>query len=107
VLAVLLSGSLYRYRRISGNSCKAPPIVIAGRQTKRNFDLLAAGNIITFTIQFQPVGFYSLFHIPLLRLTNLTPDAVDVVGPEIRILDEQFTRLEARSKWLFWQRHFS
>lgn len=75
--------------RNSGISCKAPSIVIAGRQTKRNIDLLASGNIITFTIQFKPDGFYRLFRIPLLRLTNMTPDAVDVIGPEIRILHEQ------------------
>lgn len=75
--------------RIDGTSCKAPPIVIAGRQTKRNIDLLASGNVITFTIQFQPVGFYRLFHIPLLELTNLTPDAGDVMGSDIRILYEQ------------------
>jgi AraC-like DNA-binding protein len=75
--------------RASGARATAPPIVVVGRQAQRNVDLLATGIVVTFTIHFQPTGFYRLFHIPLPELTNLTPDAVDVVGPEITILYEQ------------------
>ena len=75
--------------RASGTSSKAPPIVVIGRQTQRKIDLMATGDVVTFTIHFQPAGFYRLFHVPLPELTNLTPDAVDVVGLEISFLHEQ------------------
>ena len=75
--------------RAFGARAPAPPVVVVGRQTQRNADLVATGVVVTFTIHFQPTGFYRLFHIPLPELTNLTPDAVDVVGPEIMILHEQ------------------
>ncbi len=81
--------------RASGVSEKAPPVVVVGRQTQRNADLMATGEIVTFTIHFQPTGFYRLFHIPLPELTNLTPDAVDVVGYEISILHEQLQQADS------------
>jgi len=75
--------------RASGATTKAPPIVLTGRHTHRHSDLLAVGAVITFTIHFQPTGFYRLFHVPLPELINLNPNAVDVLGGEIRFLYEQ------------------
>jgi AraC-like DNA-binding protein len=78
-----------------GIRSKAPPIVILGRQTQRKIDLLATGDVVTFTIHFQPTGFYRLFHIALHELTNLTPDAVDVVGHEVSVLHEQLYQADS------------
>jgi len=73
----------------SGVAAKAPDVVLVGRQTRRNLDLVATGHLTTFTVHFQPTGFYRLFQMPLTHVTDLTPDAVDVVGPEIRGLHER------------------
>ena len=83
----------------TGARYAASPVVVAGRQTQRNVDVLAAGDVFTFTIHFQPTGFSRLFHIPLLELTNLTPDAVNVVGPEMRILHDRFYKADAPLRW--------
>src|SRR5262245_19866058 len=75
--------------RTTGKGQRATGIVIQGRQTERYIDLAATGHVVTFTIHFQPTGFFRLFHIPLPELTNLTPDGLDVVGPEMNELYEQ------------------
>lgn len=75
--------------RATGTTGMAPPVVVVGRQTQRKIDLLATGDVLTFTIHFQPTGFYRLFHIPLPELTNLTPNAADVIGGDIRVLYER------------------
>lgn len=75
--------------RMSGKEEKAPPTIVQGRQTKRYIDVLATGDVYTFTIHFQPTGFFRLFHIPLPELTNWVPDALDVIGPEIGTLYHQ------------------
>lgn len=72
----------------SGAKAAAPDVVVVGRQTRRNLDLLASGDVVTLTVHFQPTGFYRLFHVPLRHLTDLTPDAVDVVGDEVRAVHD-------------------
>lgn len=49
----------------------------------------AAGELATFTVHFQPAGFYRLFRMPMVHVTDLTPDAVDVLGPRIRAVTQQ------------------
>ena len=73
----------------SGAKATAPDVVLVGRQTRRNLDLLASGDLATLTVHFQPTGFYRLFHVPLRHLTDLTPDAVDVVGREVRVVHDR------------------
>lgn len=73
----------------SGTGSDAPDVVLVGRQTRRNIDLVATGDVTTFTVHFEPTGFYRLFHIPLTHVTNLTPDAEDVLGSEVRVLHER------------------
>ncbi|WP_134000784.1 helix-turn-helix domain-containing protein [Kribbella sp. VKM Ac-2566] len=75
--------------RRSGAEASAPDVVIVGRQTRRNLDLRATGRLITLTVHFQPTGFYRLFHVPLRHVTDLTPDATDVVGVDVREVHER------------------
>lgn len=75
--------------RASGTVAEAPDVVVVGRQTRRNLDLVAVDGLSTLTVHFEPTGFYRLFHIPMRHLTDLTPDATDVLGPEIRIVHER------------------
>ena len=64
--------------RTSRIRSKAPPIVILGRQTHRIIDLLATDDVVTFTIHFQPTGFYRLFALQLAA--NLAVDRDGVRG---------------------------
>lgn len=73
----------------SGVTAGAPDVVLVGRQTRRNLDLVAKGDLTTLTVHFQPTGFYRLFHMPLTHLTDAAPDAIDVVGGEMRVLHDR------------------
>ncbi|GAC1579618.1 MAG: AraC family transcriptional regulator [Candidatus Dormibacteria bacterium] len=73
----------------SGTSSEAPDVVLVGRHTRRNLDLVATGTLATLTVHFQPGGFYRLFHMPILHLTDLAPDAEDVIGSKVRVLHER------------------
>jgi AraC-like DNA-binding protein len=75
--------------RGSGGEASAPDVVVVGRQTRRNLDLRATGQLITLTVHFQPTGFYRLFHVPLRHVTDLAPDAADVVGVGVREVHER------------------
>ena len=77
--------------RASGAAAEAPGVVVVGRQTRRNLDLVAVDGLTTLTVHFEPTGFHRLFHVPMRYLTDLTPDATDVLGPEIRIVHERVT----------------
>jgi len=77
--------------RTSGAAVQAPAVVVVGRQTRRNLDLVAVGGLSTLTVHFEPTGFHRLFHVAMGELTNLTPDAVDVLGPAIRTVHERIT----------------
>lgn len=74
---------------VTGAISDAPDVVFVGRQTRRNIDLSASGKLATFTVHFQPAGFYRLFGMPMVHITDLTPDAEDVLGTEIRAVGEQ------------------
>jgi len=67
----------------------APDVVVVGRRTRRNLDLQATGELAILTVHFQPTGFYRLFHMPLTEITDLSPDAADVIGPGIRKIHDQ------------------
>lgn len=73
----------------SGTISGAPDVVFVGRQTRRNIDLAASGELATFTVHFQPAGFYGLFGMPMVHVTDLTLDAEDVLGTEIRAVNQQ------------------
>lgn len=75
--------------RRSGSMATAPGAVVVGRQTRRNLDLVATGMVTTLTIHFQPAGFHRLFHMPMHHVTDLAPDAIDVVGPGVRVLHDR------------------
>lgn len=68
----------------SGSLTTAPPTVVVGRQTRRNFDLIATGRLTILTVHFQPTGFHRLFHVPMTHLTDQAPEAAMVVGRGIQ-----------------------
>lgn len=68
----------------TGAAISAPDVVLVGRQTRRNFNLLATGEVTTLTVHFQPAGFYRLFHLPAAEVTDQAFDAVDVLGVGLR-----------------------
>lgn len=72
-----------------GTMSDAPDVVVVGRQTRRNVDLISSGDLRTFTVHFEPTGFHRLFHMAMVDLTDCTPAAEDVLGPEIRIVHER------------------
>src|SRR3954447_13306590 len=49
--------------RVSGAATQAPGVVVVGRQTRRNLDLVAVDGLSTLTVHFEPTGFHRLFHI--------------------------------------------
>jgi AraC-like DNA-binding protein len=71
-----------------GTRWDAPDVVLVGRQTRRNVDLISTGELRTFTVHFEPTGFHRLFHEPMAHLTDVTPAAEDVLGPEVLIVRE-------------------
>lgn len=80
MLQITLGRSFTPIDHLTGEATKAPSVALLGRQTRRNFDLLATGNVTTLTVHFQPAGFYRLFHLPMCQVTDLAVDAVDVLG---------------------------
>ena len=54
-----------------------------GPQTHRNIAALVKGRISDFVVFFQPTGFYRLFRVPMIKLTDRTFEASDVVGREV------------------------
>jgi AraC-like DNA-binding protein len=71
-----------------GTTSDAPDVVLVGRQTRRSVDLISTGELSTFTVHFEPTGFHRLFHVPMVHLTDVTPAAEDVLGPEVRMVHE-------------------
>lgn len=80
MVQISLGQSFIPIDHLTGEVRKAPAVVLVGRQTRRNFDLLATGKVATLTVHFQPAGFYRLFHVPMRQLTDRAVDAVDVLG---------------------------
>ncbi|GAC1410745.1 MAG: helix-turn-helix domain-containing protein [Actinomycetota bacterium] len=68
---------------------QAPDVVVIGRQTRRNFDLVATNDVELLTVHFQPAGFYRLFGLPMPETTNLAPNADDVLGADVRRMHER------------------
>ncbi|GAC1603348.1 MAG: helix-turn-helix domain-containing protein [Acidimicrobiales bacterium] len=86
MLQISLGRSYTPIDHVTGDAKTAPDVVLVGRQTRRNFDLLATGNVTTLTVHFQPAGFYRLFHLPMSQVTDQAVDAVEVLGPCTREL---------------------
>ncbi|GAC1574513.1 MAG: hypothetical protein NVS3B24_01720 [Candidatus Dormibacteria bacterium] len=82
----------------SGALSFAPPTVVVGRQTRRNFDLVATGRLTILTVHFQPTGFHRLFHLPMTHLTDQAPEATAVVGREIRMVQDAVASAPGRSE---------
>lgn len=68
----------------TGSRFCAPRTVVVGRQTRRNYDLIASGRLILLTVHFEPTGFHRLFHLPMTHLTDAAPDAAAVLGSAIQ-----------------------
>lgn len=80
----------YRVREAStGAVDTAPPAVLVGPQTFRRVDVLLAGDLDLFTIQFTPTGFHALFRHPTTLLTDQAHAAEAVLGRDIAELGER------------------
>jgi len=83
----------YRVREIAtGAVVTAPDTVLVGLQTYRRVDVMLAGALRLFTIQFTPTGFSTLFGPSTAQLTDQAFAGSDVLGPEVSLIAE---RLEA------------
>lgn len=80
----------YRVRETAtGAVDTAPAAVLVGPQTFRRVDVLLAGDLDLFTIQFTPTGFYALFGHPATLLTDQAHAADLVLGREIAEIGER------------------
>ncbi|PTS81641.1 MULTISPECIES: helix-turn-helix domain-containing protein [unclassified Caulobacter] len=83
----------YRVREIASGAVEtAPDAVLVGMQTYRRVDIVLAGTLRLFTIQFTPTGFSGLFGAATAALTDQAFAARDVLGREVAEVSE---RLEA------------
>ena len=67
----------------------SPRVTVAGPQTCARAGLSAFGTIDTFTIHFQPAGFYRLFGIPMTELTDGAYDAYGVIGVRLPGMEDE------------------
>ncbi|HUH62233.1 MAG TPA: helix-turn-helix domain-containing protein [Terracidiphilus sp.] len=67
----------------------SPRVTVAGPQTYARAGLSAFGTIDTFTIHFQPAGFYRLFGIPMTELTDAAYDAYGVIGARLPGMEDE------------------
>jgi AraC-like DNA-binding protein len=80
----------YRVREIASGAVEtAPDAVLVGLQTYRRVDVMLAGTLRLFTIQFTPTGFSALFGAATPALTDQAFAAGDVLGPEVARIAEQ------------------
>lgn len=80
----------YRVRdTASGAVDTAPAVVLVGPQTFRRVDVLLAGDLDLFTIQFTPTGFSALFSRPTTLLTDQAHAAETVLGPSVSEVAER------------------
>lgn len=67
----------------------APAAVLVGPQTFRRVDVLLAGDLDLFTVQFTPTGFSALFGHPTSLLTDQAYAADAMLGLEVSALAER------------------
>lgn len=80
----------YRVRdAATGAVDTTPAAVLVGPQTFRRVDVLLAGDLDLFTIQFTPTGFHALFGHPTTLLTDQAHAADAVLGREIAEIGER------------------
>lgn len=80
----------YRVREAAtGAVDTTPAAVLVGPQTFRRVDVLLAGDLDLFTIQFTPTGFHALFGHPATLLTDQAHAADAVLGREIAEIGER------------------
>lgn len=80
----------YRVRETAtGAVDTTPAAVLVGPQTFRRVDVLLAGDLDLFTIQFTPTGFHALFGHPATLLTDQAHAADAVLGQEIAEIGER------------------
>lgn len=83
----------YRVREAgTGAVDTAPAAVLVGPQTFRRVDVLLAGDLDLFTIQFTPTGFHALFRHPATLLTDRAHAAEAVLGRDIAELGERLAQ---------------
>ncbi len=80
----------YQVRAVATGAVEtAPAAVLVGLQTYRRVDVVLAGTLRIFTIQFTPTGFTALFGLPAAVLTDAAFAADDVVGSEVAWVAQQ------------------
>lgn len=67
---------------VTGEVETTPESVLVGPQTYRRVDVLLAGALRLFTIQFTPTGFSALFGLSTAALADAAFSAADVLGHE-------------------------
>jgi AraC-like DNA-binding protein len=83
-------GDPYRVLRPESHEARpSPRVTVAGPQTYARAGLSAFGTIDTFTIHFQPAGFYRLFGIPMTELTDAAYDAYGVIGARLPWIEDE------------------
>jgi len=83
-------GDPYRVLRPESHEVHpSPRVTVAGPQTCARAGLSAFGTIDTFTIHFQPAGFYRLFGIPMTELTDGAYDAYGVIGVRLPGMEDE------------------
>jgi AraC-like DNA-binding protein len=75
--------------RESGARDLAPRAVVVGPSTYRRVELVLHGRLETFTIHFQPSGFYQLFGVPMPDLTDRAYEARSVLGRCVSGLEQR------------------
>lgn len=89
-LAFALDTPLRAFEYGSNSSRILPLVTVTGPLTNRVAHIAAVGSSARiFSITFEPAGFFRLFQIPPGLILNFAHNGVEVLGPEVEILQAQ------------------
>lgn len=89
-LAFALDTPLRAFEYGSNASRILPLVTVTGPLTNRVAHISAVGTAARiFSVTFEPAGFYRLFQIPPGLILNFAHNGVEVLGPEVEILQAQ------------------
>jgi len=71
------------------------PITIIGPIPARNVRVIIRGRVEALTVQFRPLGFYTVFGMPLSGFTGTGTEGGGVLGAPVRALYEQLGNLRS------------
>jgi AraC-like DNA-binding protein len=70
-------------------SIQSVPITVIGPITYRRARILIRGHVEALAVLFQPLGFHTLFGVPVSPLTDEGTEGHSVVGPAVSVLNEK------------------